>query len=403
VQFSRSKSILRLLFITSHPIQYNAPLFSYLAKNSSYTIKVVYTLGDNLNSVVDNGFGIRENWNIDLLCGYDYEFIENTSYHPSSITYLGIKNPSLIKNIKAYKPDAIIIYGWKHQSHFSVMNYFHGKIPILFRGDSTTLDDSLGFSLRSHFRYIFLKRVYAKVDYVLSPGTASDQYFLKSGLKQNQIIRAEHAIDNERFMYMSETDNKELLNLKSSLSINESQVVFLFAGKFIDKKNPLHLIEAFEQLKKIKNNVRLLLVGNGILEEQIKERISRLPFQNSSAITVLPFQDQRQMKLLYRVANVFVLPSKSETWGLSINEALACGTPVIVSDKCGASKDLVKHEENGLVFKSDDYQDLIQKMERMCNDEFRKRLAAKATDSLVKYTYQSFKTALDQLLLKGEN
>ena len=360
-------------------------------------------MGDNLNLIVDNGFGIRENWNIDLLSGYDNEFIENTSYHPSSITYLGIKNPSLIKNVKAYRPDGIIVYGWKHQSHFSVLNYFHRKIPILFRGDSTTLDDSIGFTLRSHFRYFILKRVYAKVDYVLSPGTASDQYFLKSGIKQNQIIRAEHAIDNEWFMYMSQIEEKELLNLKSFLSIKENQVVFLFAGKFIDKKNPLRLLEAFEQLKKIKDNVRLLLVGNGILEKQINERINRLPFKISSAITVLPFQDQRQMKLLYRVANVFVLPSKSETWGLSVNEALACGTPVIVSDKCGASKDLVKHQENGLVFKSENCQDLFQKMEMMCNVEFRKRLTAKTVASLGKYTYESYKNALDQLFLKGEN
>jgi glycosyltransferase involved in cell wall biosynthesis len=376
-----------------------------LAKHSNFSIKVFYTLGCKTNSIIDNGFGLNENWNIDLLSGYDYEFVENTSSHPSSLTYLGIKNPSLINNIKAYKPDGIIVYGWKHQSHFSVLNYFYGKVPVIFRGDSTTLDDYSGFSLRSYFRFIFLQWVYRKVDFVLSPGTASDQYFLKSGLKQNQIIRAQHAIDNERFMYMSETEEKELLNLKSSLLIKENHVVFLFAGKFIDKKNPLLLVDAFGQLKKIENNVRLLLVGNGILEKKIKERINRLPLQISSAITLLPFQDQHQIKLLYRVSNVFVLSSKGpqETWGLSVNEALACGIPVIVSDKCGSSKDLVKHEENGLIFESDNCQDLIQKMEMMCNNDFRNGLAAKATDSLKNYTYQSFKTALDQLLFKGEN
>jgi glycosyltransferase involved in cell wall biosynthesis len=204
-------------------------------------------------------------------------------------------------------------------------------------------------------------------------------------------------------MNLTKIEEKQLLDLLSSLSIKTNEIIFLFAGKFIHKKNPLLLIDAFTQLRQQNDNVRLLLVGNGILENKIKERISQLPMAIATSITLLPFQDQRQMKLLYRVANVFVLPSKSETWGLSVNEALACGTPVIVSDKCGSSKDLVKHEENGLVFKSDDSQDLIQKMEMMCNDEFLKRLAAKATDSLEKYTYQSFKTALDQLFLKGEN
>ncbi len=394
---------MRLLVITSHPIQYNAPLFSYLEKHSNYSIRVFYTLGGISNSIVDCGFGVNENWNIDLLGGYQHEFIENTASRPSSLSYWGIKNPSLIEKIRIYNPDGIIVYGWKHQSHFSVLKNFHGKIPIIFRGDSTTLDDSPGFSLRTYFRFIFLQWIYRNVNYVLSPGSASDKYFIKSGLRQNQIIRAEHAIDNERFMNLTKIEEKQLLDLLSSLSIKTNEIIFLFAGKFIHKKNPLLLIDAFTQLRQQNDNVRLLLVGNGILENKIKERISQLPMAIATSITLLPFQDQRQMKLLYRVANVFVLPSKSETWGLSVNEALACGTPVIVSDKCGSSKDLVKHEENGLVFKSDDSQDLIQKMEMMCNDEFLKRLAAKATDSLEKYTYQSFKTALDQLFLKGEN
>ena len=396
---------MRLLIITSHPIQYNAPLFSYLTRQSHYAIKVFYTLGANTNSVVDNGFGVYENWNIDLLSGYDYEFIENASSQPSSLTYNGIQNPTLVHKIKAEKPDGIIIYGWKHQSHLSVLNFFHGKVSILFRGDSTILDDSSFFSLRSYLRFIFLKWIYRKVDYVLSPGTASDQYFLKAGLRHDQIIRAEHAIDNERFMNMSKIEEEQLYNLSSTLSIKSNEIVFLFAGKFIHKKDPLLLIEAYTQLKLKNDNVRLLLVGSGLLEETIKERVKQLPLSVASSIMLLPFQDQQQIKLLYRASNVYVLPSKGpqETWGLSVNEALACGTPVIVSDKCGASKDLVKDQENGLVFKSENSQDLFQKMEMMCNDEFRIRLTAKTVASLGKYTYTSYKNALDQLFLNGEN
>jgi glycosyltransferase involved in cell wall biosynthesis len=378
-------------------------LFSYLAKHSNYSIRVFYTLGGKSNSIIDGGFGVNENWNIDLLSGYDYEFIENTSSRPSSQSYWGIKNPSLINKIKAYNPHAIILFGWKHQSHLSVINYFYRKIPVILRGDSTTLDDSSGFSLRSYFRFIFLQWIYKKVDFVFSPGSASDQYFLKSGLKKNQIIRAEHAVDNDHFRDMTKIEEELLLELSSSLSIKPNEINFLFAGKFIDKKNPLLLIDAFVELKKQKENVRLLLVGNGLLENTIKERINLLPFGIASSITLLPFQDQHQIKLLYRVANVFVLPSVSETWGLSVNEALASGTPVIVSDKCGSSKDLVKKDINGLVFKSGERQDLLQKMNMMCDGKLIERLSLQTLDSLTQFTYHSFKKALDRIFAYNEN
>jgi glycosyltransferase involved in cell wall biosynthesis len=374
-----------------------------LAKHSSYKIKVFYTLGANINSIVDNGFGTIENWNIDLLSGYEYEFIENISAHPSSLKYNGIKNPSLIKKIQEYNPDSIVVYGWKHQSHLSVLNYFHGKVLILFRGDSTTLDDSIKFSLRSYFRYLILKWVYQKVDYVLSPGSASDKYYMKSGLNQNQIIRAEHAVDNERFKNLTNSEQEQLFELSSTLLIKPNENIFLFAGKFIHKKNPLLLLEAFVELKRQKENARLLLVGNGILEKRIKERINLLPLDIASSITLLPFQDQHQIKLLYRVATVFVLPSISETWGLSVNEALASGIPVIISDKCGSSKNLVKNDVNGFIFKSGDIQDLLQKMHIMCDDNLVERLSLQTVDSLKQYTYHSFKKSLDRIFAINEN
>jgi glycosyltransferase involved in cell wall biosynthesis len=206
-------------------------------------------------------------------------------------------------------------------------------------------------------------------------------------------------------MNLTKIEEKQLFDLSSSLSIKTNEIIFLFAGKFIHKKNPLLLIDSFTQLRQQNDNVRLLLVGNGILENKIKERISQLPMGIATSITLLPFQDQHHIKLLYRVSNVFVLPSKGpqETWGLSVNEALASGTPVIVSDKCGSSKDLVKKDINGFVFKSGDSQDLFQKMHMMCDAKLIERMSLQTLDSLKKFTYHSFKKALDRIFAFNEN
>jgi glycosyltransferase involved in cell wall biosynthesis len=73
-------------------------------------------------------------------------------------------------------------------------------------------------------------------------------------------------------------------------------------------------------------------------------------------IIFLDFQNQLRMPVLYRVGDVFILPSggPGETWGLAINEAMACSRAVMVSDKTGCAPDLVKENENGIVFKYDD-------------------------------------------------
>jgi glycosyltransferase involved in cell wall biosynthesis len=98
-------------------------------------------------------------------------------------------------------------------------------------------------------------------------------------------------------------------------------------------------------------------VGNGILESELKKYASK-------NIVVLPFQNQSVMPIVYRLADIFVLPSKGpgETWGLAVNEAMACGKSVLVSDKVGCAVDLVKPNENGFVFKSEKLSDLIKKM-----------------------------------------
>ena len=394
---------MNILIITTHPIQYHAPLFSYLSKHLRYSIKVIYTLGAQYESIRDDDFGVKRTWNIDLLSGYDYEFVENSAKVPSSTKYWGIQNPTLIKRIEEINPNAILIYGWKHHSHLAVMRYFINKIPVLFRGDSTTLDDSEKFFLFKFMRNRLLKWVYKHVDYALSPGKASDLYFSKSGLQNSQIIRAEHAVDNNRFSSFSIEEERRLKDLRNQLSISDNEIVFVFAGKFIEKKNPLLLIKAFALLAHINENARLVFVGNGILEHQIKEQISSLHEAISRRIDILTFQDQNEMKIVYRLSDIFVLPSKSETWGLSVNEALACGATVIVSDKCGCSLDLIIEGFNGYVFQSENTNDLFQKMLLVCNPNHLQELKANVSLSLKNYTYSSFQMALYKIFNEIEH
>ena len=155
----------RVAIVTSHPIQYYAPLFKLLAQGIE--LKVFYTWGKDSVEKYDPGFGKKVQWDVPLLEGYDYQYLENTSTVPGSHHFKGIRNPTIIKELLDYNPAAILVIGWGYRSHLKVLRYFKGKIPLYFRGDSTLLDNyASGFAgkAKNFLRRIFLIWVYIHVD-----------------------------------------------------------------------------------------------------------------------------------------------------------------------------------------------------------------------------------------------
>lgn len=346
-----------LAIITTHPIQYNAPWFRLLSEKKNIRIKVFYTWSQVAHEKkFDPGFDKVVEWDIPLLDGYDYTFVENISKKPGSKTFKGIQNPTLMKEVSSWKPDAVLVFGWKFKSHLKALQYFHNKIPVIFRGDSTLLDGPKG--IKKNFRNVVLKRIYRNIDYALFAGSENKKYFEKSGLTESQLVFVPHAIDNDRFKNARVTKN-----FRQDMKIPESDIVFLFAGKLEAKKNPDLLASVFASGNF--NGTHLVLVGNGPLENDLKDKYAH------PQIHFIDFQNQQIMPSVYEMANIFILPSKGpgETWGLAVNEAMACSKPVLVSDKCGCATDLVAAGKTGYVFRSGDADDLRKKIELMISQK----------------------------------
>ncbi len=335
----------RLAIISSHPIQYNAPMFALLARSEKLHPKVFYTWSQSQEKLFDKDFGKEIKWDIPLLDGYEYQFIANISKNPGPIGYKGIDCPDLIPAIKDWGAEAVLIYGWNYKAHYAAMKYFKGKIPVYFRGDSTLVDENSG--LKQMLRRLVLRHVYKHCDGAFYVGQNNKEYFLKHGFDEKNLFFAPHAIDNERFSSNVIEFKKQAAEWRDKLGIADEDSVVLFVGKFESKKDPLLLLEAFRHLNQAGSH--LIFVGNGFYEDEMKKAT-----EGQINIHFLPFQNQQKMPVVYHLADVLALPSQGpgETWGLVVNEAMACGKAILLSDKAGCAPDLVSNNLNGIVFPS---------------------------------------------------
>lgn len=333
----------RLAVITTHPIQYYAPLFRALAERRRIELRVFYGWGGAAGRAThDHGFGVAFEWDVPLLAGHDHVFVENTSDDPGTHHADGIVAPSLVPEVEVFRPDAVLVFGWNYDAHRKVMRAFNGRVPVLFRGDSTLLDERGGLTglPRRLARRLALRWIYRDVDLAVTVGTRNREYFLAHGLRPDQLVWAPHAVDNDRFADPTGEREAEAAVWRRDLGVPEHGRVALFAGKLESKKAPEVLLDAVLHLHRQGRGegLNLAFCGTGPLEGALREAAGGRP-----GIHFLGFQNQSHMPTAYRLGDVLVLPSRGpgETWGLAVNEAMASGRPAIVTDRVGCAPDLI--------------------------------------------------------------
>lgn len=358
----------RLAFIVSHPIQYFAPLHQRLARRDDIAIKVFFTWHAGQGVVKDHGFGIPVAWDIPLTQGYEFELVPNCAADPGTHHFRGLRNPSLVRRVAAWRPDSVHITGWAWQSHLLALRAFAGRgVPTLFRGDSHLLDEARRGPRWCAKRGV-LRQVYSWPAGFLVVGAANRAYYEAFGVAAERLFACPHSIDVARFAKPAALLDGQAAEWRRQLGIGAGRCVLIYAGKFERKKRPLELMRAVRDLSE--ENVVLIMVGGGELEADVRAVAAEEP----QRFIVLPFQNQSRMPLVYRLGELCVLPSAyGETWGLAVNEAIACGRAVLVSDRVGCAQDLVD-AAIGRVFSWDDQDSLPRALGELVRD--RRRLAA---------------------------
>jgi glycosyltransferase involved in cell wall biosynthesis len=369
VTYSAAK--LKLAIVVSHPIQYYAPLYRRLAQRGDAIVKVFFTWHAGQAAYEDLGFKVPVTWDVPVTQGYEYELVPNVSSEPGTHRFWGLNNPSLVDRVTAWQPDAVHITGWAWFSHLSAMRAFHNQgTPVLFRGDSHLLDENRA-GPHWWIKYSILRLIFSWPAAFLVVGKANRAYYEVFGVKSDRLYSCPHSIDVGRFAEPNDLLEQKAAQWRGQLKISADRCVVLFAGKFEQRKQPLELMRAAQTLDR---RYVVIMVGSGELEGEVRALASDDP----DRFRVLPFKNQSQMPVVYRLGDLFVLPSSTgETWGLAVNEALACGRPVLVSDRVGCAADVV-NDTNGRVFSWSDPLSLTKVLTEMTTDVCRLRKMGRA-------------------------
>lgn len=332
----------RLAIVLSHPTQYYGPWFRWLA-GRGWNIRVFYLWDFGIAAHTDREFGRPVTWDVDLLTGYDHEFVPNHAARPGTHHLRGLDNPDLPRRLAEWRPEVVLLFGYKYLTHLRLI--LGAPCPLVFRGDSHLLDQPSPPWLKR----CLLGRLYRRFAAVTCVGRANLDYFRTFGVPERKLFHAPHAVDAAHF---SPTPAllAQAAALRAELGLAGHRIL-LFAGKLIAKKQPRELLAAF--LEQPAAGWSLVFVGDGDELPALRALAATKP---DRAVRFLPFANQSEMPVRYLMADVFALPSRGpgETWGLAVNEAMHLGRPCLVSDRVGCQQDLVTEGETGWVFPADD-------------------------------------------------
>jgi glycosyltransferase involved in cell wall biosynthesis len=366
---------LRLGIVTTHPIQYQAPLFRELTARPTLNPTVYFgRLPDAQEQ--GEGFGTTFRWDLPLLEGYAWKVLDEGAGASSS--YADV--PCFRSFGEAYDDvDVMLIHGW--QARYMHRAWWHGlrrPMPLLVRGESN--------AMRSRPWYVrLLHRLYLMpYDGYLYIGESSRRFFRRAGAAPEALFPARYCVENERFDADWKLLEPRREDVRRQLGIAPGATCFVFCGKFIEKKRPLDVVRGFLAAReRSAQSMHLLMVGDGELRAVVEEHVPR-----EAPITLTGFLNQTEIGEAYAAADVMVLPSNyGETWGLVVNEGMVFELPALVSDRVGCGPDLVRDGETGFVFPFGDTEALASRMAQCADDAAATRRMGAAARRLVMNQY----------------
>lgn len=358
---SASDKRLRVAFVTSHPIQYQVPVFRCLTQRPDLDLTVLFAMLPDA-ATQGAGFGVAFEWDLPLLEGYRYQVLDNVSPAPGVTHFKGCDTPGIEAVLRELAVNAVVVNGWVVKTCLQTLRACRRLgIPCIVRGEANNLRP------RPLWKRLGQRFLVRKYDAVLPIGSANREFYRSHGVAEARMFDAPYCIENERFARAAAAATPRRALCRQRWAVTPDAVCFLYCGKFETKKHPIELLRAFLRADHAVRAsaadlppIHLLMVGDGELRQEceriVREHLASLGSNASALVTFAGFLNQSEIVDSYVAADCLVLASDhGETWGLVVNEAFACSRPAIVSDLVGCAEDLVVPGETGLQFPFEDW------------------------------------------------
>jgi glycosyltransferase involved in cell wall biosynthesis len=351
---------MRLTVVLTHPIQYYSSWFRYIAAHApEISLTVVHAVQPTAEQQ-GVGFDQPFTWDTPLLDGCESIVVRPTrpGERIDSSHFWGLDVPEVTAAVERTSPDVALITGWYSVTLVRALRACRRLgVPVLYRGDSHLLSGPVGWRrpLWSLKTWLLLRQF----DGFLSPGRRVTEYLRRFGVASARIFSVPHGVDNDLFAESAAPFGPPCARERArrDWGIDADAFVPMFVGKLTRSKRPLNVARAIAHLG---GKTTFLVVGTGPLQQELEAEARRLGVD----LRLAGFLNQTELGRAYAVADCLTLPSDfPETWGLVVNEALATGLPVVVSDAVGCAPDLVVDGETGYVYPLDNIDELAGRLD----------------------------------------
>ena len=391
-----AKRKLRVAVLNTHPIQYFAPMYAYMTtRMPDIELTVLYCSDFSLRGAVDEGFAKPVTWDIDLLSGYQYLYLGEAATRRTPGGFWSMIVPELWRHIRSGGYDALWLHGYGYAACWVAMLAAKSiGLPVMLRGET-----HLALSRPSWRRFIrdtVLRRLFRSLDGLLAIGTRNREYYQAAGVPNDKIHMVPYAVDNERFEAAVSAVATRRQEYRSTMGFPEGVPVVLYASKLIERKHPHTLMYAIAKLQATGRRVALYVVGSGPMEPRLRALQVELNLDDTH---FAGFLNQSELPMAYAAADIFVLASESEPWGLVVNEVMCAGLPVITSPEMGCSEDLVVDGANGFQLPPGNVDQLAAAIDAMIDNPDRMRAMGRRSLEIIRqWGYEQCTHGLRQAL-----